>query len=123
MLLKKEAPRFHNKTRIPDIPTSLKLVKYKGHPAVVPRETEGEEVVGSGFTRKQLQALAYLKRSEIGRLNEEALAVVALETKNFHIKDQIDQIYTAYSIAVAGGEQYLASGLIRQALILQEFAP
>lgn len=124
MLNKHEAPRFHNKTVVPDIPEGLKLVKYHGRPAVVPESLPGENTVGpSGLTRRQIQALAFLKRSEAVKLNEERLSEIAFATTNANIKGRTEQMYKAFTAAVAGGEQYLASGLVREALILQEFAP
>jgi hypothetical protein len=126
MRTREKGPRFHNQTVIPDLPDSLGLqvVKFRSRPAVVPRVEEGEERLGSsGLTRRQIRALAFLDRSPVGKINEEALAVVALSTKNPDLKERIESIYQAYTIAVAGGEQFIASGLIRQALILQEFAP
>lgn len=109
-----------------DIPEGLKLVKFHKRHAVVPEELPGEEIVQGAFTRRQLGALAYVGRSTIGsslRISEERLSCVALNTANPNLRHRIGNFRRAFEIAVANGEQYLASGIIREALILQEFTP
>lgn len=53
------APRFHSKTKLPEVPEGMVLVKFFKEPALIPARLEGEPLSrrSEQFTGRQLEAL------------------------------------------------------------------
>lgn len=106
---RREAPRFHPKTVLPEVPEGKKLVKFHGKPAVI-SDRGNEPLIGNTqFTKTQVADLVDLERQRLA----------ALEIERFEMSNE-ERIEAMQKEVRGGSDDYLIRRKVSEGTVVFE---